>query len=893
MNTFTMQMKHRDSMMSRNDVITTQEVSQFSSSDDSLSAYTFFDSETWGVFYGYNQILIIFTIIISSYFLSQNVQLDIKCHKFLKDIHSNLSYILISINSLKKQYKYKNDINNNKKSKSYDKVKDITLSMVLDVIDLKCDEMIETIEIIRQYFKNKARKIVEKENNFNVNLDSNSKPVSHENMMISIQLATTSTTATTTRASIINSDMIDDKKDETNTQIMPHDLGLVLDNQNGKKEKKEEEAEKRSVLLLDPVIVNYVSKEMSKYDLVSNKKGVFKKFLGILWDIRKIMFMAFSHVFDTASDVALAIEWYILYKTQSKFLSDEYNVDMRAMFICCIIIIFYYRISSSIEIYQFSHSKMDVFLQFFFDFYLIKLIYVNVFKMKSYSPSKILKLMRCVEGQNESGFQSILTMVFLIKTNFGQFSGEGDSGSNSSSIIAILSFLFSFWSLTSRFIFLDSHDLQAHGRTIGINVNDFNFSDINIWYLFHVLFRLIEVLFSILIISLIWVVFGGIWLVLVAALLYLWMVIRSKLKSNVLLLFQRDFLQQLMVFDVVNIRVGFNLDRYRPFSRLNRRPLAQFLLFFFLGCWLLIVRVVLCVVIVIMYNNSNDDSNDNTTLSCIILSIVLIFLWFIMFVLGIKFYINRDHKASDARTATTKLNGIDIIASNDEESIIFCKELGIDVFKHKNYKKYNTGMNSAKNVLEAMIISNNIDNYSIIKEWYYDIGMKQQFKCDFDHFLKDELEWNGYTIEKLVYNCRDSCDYYKLIHDKLGLDMSLVDPKLKMNILHYAAYHGVDVGIIEWILKNEIIDDINAVNVDGWTCLHYLMYYIGVRSGKRTKNALLNERGIACLFISCGVDASIKDKDGLTAKEYLRRMEKFYDWLIGEDDTLVMNNVIY
>ena len=50
-----------------------------STSDDSLDAYTFFDSETLGIFYGYNQILIIFTISISSYFLSKNVQLDVKC----------------------------------------------------------------------------------------------------------------------------------------------------------------------------------------------------------------------------------------------------------------------------------------------------------------------------------------------------------------------------------------------------------------------------------------------------------------------------------------------------------------------------------------------------------------------------------------------------------------------------------------------------------------------------------------------------------------------------------------------------------------------------------------------------------------------------------------------
>ena len=149
------------------------------------------------------------------------------------------------------------------------------------------------------------------------------------------------------------------------------------------------------------------------------------------------------------------------------------------------------------------------------------------------------------------------------------------------------------------------------------------------------------------------------------------------------------------------------------------------------------------------------------------------------------------------------------------------------------------------------------------------------------------MEWNIHTIEKLVYNCSDSCDFYKLIHDKLGLDMSLLHPESKRNILHHAVWKGVDVGIIEWILNNEIIDDINAVSGTGLTCLHYLMRYIYFRSGKRSKNALVNERDIARLFISCGVDESVNDKHGHTAKAYLREIgDDLYDWLVGKiDDT--------
>ena len=111
---------------------------------DVSSAYTFFDSETWGVLYAYNQIVIILTIIISSYFLSKQIKLEYCCYKLLKDIYSPLGYICIAINALKKKHKYKNDIS---KLQSYNKVKNITIEMVINVIDVKCDEMTNFVSV--------------------------------------------------------------------------------------------------------------------------------------------------------------------------------------------------------------------------------------------------------------------------------------------------------------------------------------------------------------------------------------------------------------------------------------------------------------------------------------------------------------------------------------------------------------------------------------------------------------------------------------------------------------------------------------------------------------------------------------------------------------------------
>ena len=120
---------------------------------DSLYVYTFLDSQTWGLFYGYNQVIIIITILISSYSLARNVQLDYQCHKFLKNIYLIFANICIAINGLKKHYKYKNDFKN---IKSYEKVKNITIEMVMNVIDVKCDEMHALVDNIRQYFQNQV-----------------------------------------------------------------------------------------------------------------------------------------------------------------------------------------------------------------------------------------------------------------------------------------------------------------------------------------------------------------------------------------------------------------------------------------------------------------------------------------------------------------------------------------------------------------------------------------------------------------------------------------------------------------------------------------------------------------------------------------------------------------
>ena len=699
--------------------------------DDGVDVYTFFDSTTWGVFYAYNQVLVILTIVVSSYFIAKEVKLEYTSYKFQNDIHTKLGHISIAIGGLHKKYKYQRN-KTSRNSQPYNKVKDLTPEMVIDTIDVKFNEMQQILENHKHQLKNQVLKMTEKAQEKEKRQKKDDSPGLTSGLH---RIASNVPSGTElTLAGIVGSDETEHK-----TEVRQDDLGLTT---QMSKEICSKDIEKTRAEI-HPIVSKYIT---SKHNPNTNEKQGLKKFLSVVWSIRKIMFMASSHVFDTASDIALAVEWYILYQKQEfdetgTFL-NEYNLDMRAMFFCCISIILYYRLSSSWEIYKFTHSFSDTFLQFLFDFYLIKLIYINVFKMKSYSPLKILRIMRSIEGQNESGFQSIVTMVFLIKTNFGQF---GDN----SNIIPILSFIFSFWSLNSRFIFLDFNHLKPNAQAVGLNVNDLNCTEINIWYIFHALFRLIEVLFSILVISLIWVQIGLGWVVVVIVSLYLWLVLQQKLRGNGLV-FHNNFLAKLMVFDISQICVGFNLKAYYPYGKYSSR--AARLLFLCLGCWLLFVRVLLCCVIGLhSYSEGGNTDKNDATFYCIMCSIILIFIWFIMFFVAIQCYINRD-RTFVSRTGSNVLNGFDIIKSDDRESIIFCKELNIDVFTYPNYKKYDSGLNKPNNVLESMIISGDIENYTVIEEWFNCSGMKHKMKCDFVHFLK-QLPWDGYTMRKLVYNC--------------------------------------------------------------------------------------------------------------------------------------------
>ena len=247
---------------------------------------------------------------------------------------------------------------------------------------------------------------------------------------------------------------------------------------------------------------SYVGQEYANYKL-TNAKG-FALFSKVLYKIRSLFVPPLTHFFDTATDIALVWEWYLLYKNDT--YSSE-NIYMFAFFMCALSTIVYYRISSAYEVFQFTGNKWDALLQFFFDFFLIKLIYVNMFKLRSYSASYIIKQFRMLEGGNEAAFQAVLSLVFLIKTDFSQ-----------ATTITIVSFFASVLSLVSRLSLLDKTVLMTKTNEDDNGKSSIDITDlcrprrligkIDGQWLFKRAFRSFEILFSIFLIAVFWDIVG-------------------------------------------------------------------------------------------------------------------------------------------------------------------------------------------------------------------------------------------------------------------------------------------------------------------------------------------------------------------------------------------------
>lgn len=260
---------------------------------------------------------------------------------------------------------------------------------------------------------------------------------------------------------------------------------------------------------------SYISLEIEQW-LIEKKidldsfSGKFKYIFLSISSKRSMYFDILVHVFDTATDIGVLIDWYEL--AQNEENSNLQGIDMYQLFYLSIAAIILYRCVSSFILYLMTRSWKKVLLQML-DLELFETILLN-WKLNMRNPCDPQILLQKLEAVLESAPQSVLQIIFLWKLK--QFN-----------ILVIISLIFSLFSLSSRFTPDDnklfnkrSAELNCKCKqfTAGLKKWAFVYSPakrklclccISWYYIRRRVWRVGDITVRIFILSLIWVSVGG------------------------------------------------------------------------------------------------------------------------------------------------------------------------------------------------------------------------------------------------------------------------------------------------------------------------------------------------------------------------------------------------
>ena len=248
-------------------------------------------------------------------------------------------------------------------------------------------------------------------------------------------------------------------------------------------------------LIIALLVYVYRSSELNQYETRSKRlwstiKSVKSK--------RSCYFPLITHVFDQATDIGVIVEFYQLWQSEIKYGNDIcIDVNGLYLFVLSIGCLFLYRIVSSLLVLYRTKSIARGVLQFF-DVLLFDTIYIN-YKHDSSEPSNPQKWLQFLEATFEAFPQSLIQLFFVFKT-----SNYNDT--------VILSLIFSMFSLMNKIITDDKPAFtQEKGKypNIKLSLKSFQKWTINKYYVIRVTFRIFDVLYRLLLLSLFWIFLGG------------------------------------------------------------------------------------------------------------------------------------------------------------------------------------------------------------------------------------------------------------------------------------------------------------------------------------------------------------------------------------------------
>eukprot|EP01083_Nonionella_stella_P252786 870577_1 len=243
------------------------------------------------------------------------------------------------------------------------------------------------------------------------------------------------------------------------------------------------------------------------YVAIKKEYDGIKKFFKTIFKMRKIYGSVLVHLYDTATDVGVMIDWWFLAQDEKRGYNYE-SIDMANLFWASVGFLTLYRIVGIIMVLM-SEDRDDPrtysFCAFLavFDMYIIRTVWVAIENGEE-EPHPKQRLVQLMESLCESLPQILLQTVFIIRGYNNQSLKE-----SSSVTLVVLSLAASVLSITNKFVWIDRPVYTEYWRDPRTKSGGGCPFGINYRWILRILYRFSMIFVRFVGLSLIWVILGG------------------------------------------------------------------------------------------------------------------------------------------------------------------------------------------------------------------------------------------------------------------------------------------------------------------------------------------------------------------------------------------------
>ena len=239
---------------------------------------------------------------------------------------------------------------------------------------------------------------------------------------------------------------------------------------------------------------------------ITDNYGSYSSLLKAIWDRKSIYAQVIVHLYDTATDLGVLIEWYLLMKREEDGCNIE-SLNMSQLFWAAIAFQIIYRVFSScigcigsISDHEQICCPIECFLGLI-DMYILKTVYLSI-SWGYDTPSPRQKVTQLTEAVFESLPQIVLQSIFIIKA-----SNDPYLQSNNTLYLVTISLISSLFSIANKYTWLDGEAVVDAAKEVEFHCEC---PCINIWYVIRIIWRFSLIALRFCVLCLTWAVMGGI-----------------------------------------------------------------------------------------------------------------------------------------------------------------------------------------------------------------------------------------------------------------------------------------------------------------------------------------------------------------------------------------------